>query len=126
MPHALSAQFLQNRGPNGWAGGASRVQGQLTKLPWVTRHPASEASLWIDRQLPSIAGAARRLGHYRRIRPEWTDEVRLILGETIRLCLTPPRRRPAAGSESDKGTRQEGGPDKARTPALLTPRRLRY
>jgi hypothetical protein len=89
-------------------------------------HPASEASLWIDRQLPSIADAARRLGHCQRIRPEWTDEVRLILGEVIRLSLVPPRRRPASGVEFDRCTRREGGPSKARDPALRTLRHLRY
>jgi hypothetical protein len=89
-------------------------------------HPASEASLWIDCQLPAIADAARRLGHCRRIRPEWADEVRLILGEVIRLSLVPPRRRPAAGVEFDRCTRREGGPSKARAPALRTLRHLRY
>ena len=89
-------------------------------------HPASEASLWIDRQLPSIAEAARRLGHCRRVRPEWSDEVRLILGEVIRLSLIPPRRRPASGVEFDRCTRRQGGPSKAREPALRTLRHLRY
>ncbi|HEX5007017.1 MAG TPA: hypothetical protein VFV70_07885 [Hyphomonadaceae bacterium] len=89
-------------------------------------HPASDASLWIDRQLPTIADAARRLGHCRRIRPEWSDEVRLILGEVIRLNLTPARRRPAPGVEFDRCTRREGGPSKARDPALRTLRHLRY
>ncbi|HEY7800118.1 MAG TPA: hypothetical protein VIA80_15220 [Hyphomonadaceae bacterium] len=89
-------------------------------------HPASEASLWIDRQLPSIADAARRLGHCRRIRPEWADEVRLILGEVIRLSLIPPRRRPASAVEFDRCTKREGGPSKAREPALRTLRHLRY
>ena len=89
-------------------------------------HPASEASLWIDRQLPTIADAARRLGHCRRIRPEWTDEVRLILGEAIRLSVTPARRRPADRIEFDRCTKREGGPSKAREPALRTLRHLRY
>jgi hypothetical protein len=89
-------------------------------------HPASEASLWIDRQLPAIADAARRLGHCRRIRTEWTDEVRLILGEVIRLSLIPPRRRPASGVEFDRCTKRGGGPSKARDPALRTLRHLRY
>jgi hypothetical protein len=89
-------------------------------------HPASEASLWVDRQLPSIADAARRLGHCRRIRPEWTDEVRLILGEVIRLTLIPPRQRPADRVEFDRCTKREGSPSKARAPALRTLRHLRY
>ena len=88
-------------------------------------HPASEASLWIDRQLPAIADAARRLGHCRRIRPEWSDEVRLILGEVIRLSIVPARRRPAAGVEFDRCTRRQGGPSKARAPVLRTLRHLR-
>lgn len=89
-------------------------------------HPASEASLWIDRQLPAIAEAAKRLGHCRRIRPEWTDEVRLILGEVIRLSLIPPSRRPSTAVEFDRCTKREGGPSKAREPALRTLRHLRY
>lgn len=89
-------------------------------------HPASDASVWIDRQLPAIADAARRLGHCRRIRPEWTDEVRLILGEVIRLSLVPPRRRPGSCVEFDRCTKREGGPSKAREPALRTLRHLRY
>jgi hypothetical protein len=89
-------------------------------------HPASEAYQWIDRQLPSIADAARRLGHARRIRPEWTDEVKLILGEVIRFSVTPPRRRPADRIEFDRCTKREGGPSKAREPALRTLRHLRY
>jgi hypothetical protein len=89
-------------------------------------HPASEASLWIDRQLPAIAQAAKRLGYCRRIRPEWTEEVRLILGEVIRLDLIPARRRPAAAVEFDRCTKREGGPSKAREPALRTLHQLRY
>lgn len=89
-------------------------------------HPASEASIWIDRQLPTIADAARRLGHCRRIRPEWTDEVRLILGEVVRFSVTPAGRRPADRIELDRCTKREGGPSKAREPALRTLRHLRY
>src|SRR5262245_60664914 len=95
-------------------------------LTGPSMHPASEASLWIDRQLPSIAEAARRLGHCRRIRPEWADEVRLILGETIRMSVTPAPRRPSDRIEFDRCTRREGGPSKAREPALRTLRHLRY
>jgi hypothetical protein len=89
-------------------------------------HPASEASLWIDRQLPAIAEAAKRLGHCSRIRPEWTDEVRLILGEVIRINLIPPSRRPSTVVEFDRCTKREGGPSKAREPVLRTLRHLRY
>lgn len=89
-------------------------------------HPASDAALWIDDQLPSIAEAARRLGHCRKIRREWNDEVRLILGEVIRHGLIPPRQRPAAGVEFDRCTRRQGGPSKARGSALRTLRQLRY
>jgi hypothetical protein len=89
-------------------------------------HPASEASLWIDRQLPSIAATAKRRGYCKRIRPEWADEVRLILGEVIRLNLTPVRRRPVDRIEFDRCTRREGGPSKARGPALRALRDMRY
>lgn len=89
-------------------------------------HPASEASLWIDRQLPLIADAAKRLGHCRRIRPEWADEVKLILEETVRLSVTPARLRPADRIEFDRWTRQGGSPSKLREPALRTLRHLRY
>jgi hypothetical protein len=117
----MSAIFMANGGQGiGLAGPGQH----LTRAPPM--HPASDASIWIDRQLPAIADAARRLGHCRRIRPEWTDEVRLILGEVVRLSLIPPRRRPASGVEFDRCTKREGGPSKARYPALRTLRHLRY
>jgi hypothetical protein len=94
--------------------------------PGPPMHPASEASLWIDRQLPAIAEAARRLGHCRRIRPEWTDEVRLILGEVIQFSAMPARQRPTERVEFERSTRREGSPSKAREPALRTLRHLRY